>query len=272
MLISVLKDFAKAATHWSIGKAERSPCPVCGGQARILGDVDFNKSCEDRNSMRLPKTDTLVRYFLCAGCGFCFAPEFLQWSDDRFKKVIYNGDYVLVDPDYLGVRPQWNADFIEQHFGSVRARVTHLDYGGGNGLLSRLLCARGWRSISFDDFVEGRPQLKQLSTYDLVTTFEVFEHVADPQRLMGALSKVTHPESLIVFTTVLSDGFIAPGTGLNWWYLAPRNGHVSLYSKKSLALLLRQHGYEYYPLDDVTHVACRRMPPWSRELSIFRDI
>ena len=272
MLFTVLSDIARAGLRLATGKSAISRCPVCAAEARILGEVDFNKSCEDRNGVLLPKANTTVRYFLCNRCGFCFAPEFKGWSDRKFIERIYNDEYVLVDPEYVALRPQRAASYLENRFGPVRDRIAHLDYGGGNGLLSRLLCAAGWRSASHDDFVEGPGRFAQLSTYDLVTAFEVFEHVADPQRLMSALSRVTHPRSLILFSTLLSDGTIAPGRGLDWWYLAPRNGHISLYSSNSLSVLLSAHGYRLLHFDEGFHVAFREFPEWAAGLSLFRGV
>jgi len=222
--------------------------------------------------MLLPKTNTTVRYFRCDGCGFCFAPEFRNWSDRKFKDRIYNDDYVLVDPEFVALRPENNAKFVDDVFGPVRDRITHLDYGGGNGLMSRLLRADGWQSSSYDHFVDGPGHVAQLATFDLVTAFEVFEHVVDPLQLLASLSKLTHAQSLILFSTLLSDGHIARGKGLDWWYLAPRNGHVSLFSKTSLTLLLGAHGYQVLHLNQGIHVAFRGLPGWSKEVSFLRSV
>jgi hypothetical protein len=270
MLTRILRDIAKAGLQRARGESTVARCPVCTGEARILGEVDFNKSCEDRNGMLLPKSHQAVRYFLCDGCGFCFAPEFRRWSDRRFKERIYNDDYVLVDPEYAGVRPERTAEFVDSVFGRARDRASHLDFGGGSGLTSRLLRDRGWQSSSHDHFVDGRRKLSQAATYDLVTAWEVFEHVADPRRLMADLSRVAHPQSVIMFSTLLSDGHIGRGQALDWWYLAPRNGHVSLYSRTSLATLLRAYGFKVFHLNEGTHVAFRELPGWCNDLPIFQ--
>lgn len=272
MLFTVLSDLARAALRRVTVRSRAFACPVCRGATTVLGEVDFNKSCEDKADMRLPKSNTMVRYYTCDICDFCFAPEFRNWPESRFKERIYNHEYVLVDPDYVTVRPHNSAKFIGSVFGSVRHRISHLDYGGGSGLLSELLRANGWQSSSYDQFVDGPDEFGRLSTYDLVTAFEVFEHVVDPLDLMASLSKLAHPQSLIMFTTVLSDGHIARGEGLGWWYLAPRNGHVSLYSKHSLTLLLSAHGYDVLHWNEAVHVAFRELPGWSKELPMFRSL
>ena len=47
------------------------------------------------------------------------------------------------------------------------ARVTHLDYGGGSGLLSDRLRDKGWDSRSYDPFVQRDVQIDDLGAYDL---------------------------------------------------------------------------------------------------------
>ena len=104
-----------------------------------LDSVDFNKNCEEARGLRLPKSGESVRYYLCDACGFCFAPDIVAWSAKQFEQKIYNDEYAVVDPDYSR-RPTENADcWCDQTFGA--ARVSHIDYGGGYGLLSRLLRA-----------------------------------------------------------------------------------------------------------------------------------
>jgi hypothetical protein len=35
-----------------------------------------------------------------------------------------------------------------------------------------------------------------------------------------------------MFSTLLSDGNIKLGQKLTWWYASPRNGHISLFSRR----------------------------------------
>ncbi len=49
--------------------------------------------------------------------------------------------------------------------------------GGGNGNLSEKLSAANWQSTSYDPFPNGSVNLSEIGTFDLITAFEVFEHV-----------------------------------------------------------------------------------------------
>jgi len=54
----------------------------------------------------------------------------------------------------LSLRPTNNAEVLVELFGSQKDKIMHLDYGGGNGLLSKLLREEGWNSASYDPFVD----------------------------------------------------------------------------------------------------------------------
>ncbi len=52
--------------------------------------------------------------------------------------------------------------------------------------------------------------------------------------------------------------------GLNWWYAAPRNANVSLYSSLSLEKLLQPFGFKLASLDESYHVLYRDIPEFAR--------
>jgi len=239
-------------------------CLVCRGSCPTLDSIDFNKNCEEARGLKLPDSGIRIRYCLCESCGFCFAPEFASWSFRDFEQRIYNDDYESVDPDYKSTRPASNAEMVNQLFGS--SRPTHVDYGGGSGLLSERLRAKGWSSRTFDPFVDRDVKVTDLGSFDLVTSFEVFEHVPDIDLLFTNLQSLVKPGGLILFSTLLSDGQIVRGQPLRWWYAAPRNGHISLYSAQSLRVALSQRGFKLASADANLHMAYRQVPAWARHI------
>jgi hypothetical protein len=192
LLSSLLRQYIRP--HFVRDAQHHEPCPVCGASSSPYGAVDFNKSCEELRGKFLPPSNISVTYYRCKGCEFCFAPEIAKWSLDEFEKRIYNNDYVLVDPDYAGARPQANAESLRTNFGDHGLSIKHLDYGGGNGRLSQLLAQEGWSSSSYDPFVDRNMRPQEMGKFDLITAFEVFEHVPNPRKLVHEVSTLLHPD------------------------------------------------------------------------------
>lgn len=241
-------------------------CPICRAAAPLHDVVDLNKSCEEARGKYLPLDGTPVYYALCGGCGFCFAPELMRWDLDTFAARIYNDGYAAIDPDYADVRPRSNAQHLHQLFGARRSSIRHLDYGGGNGRLSDALRHQGWSSQSYDPFVQRNVAVGSLGRFELVTAYEVFEHVPDVNQLMTELKGLLADNGVLFFTTLLSDGQIKPNTRLGWWYASPRNGHISLFSRKALELVARQHGFNFGSASAGLHLMYRQVPPWASDI------
>jgi SAM-dependent methyltransferase len=242
------------------------PCPVCNGSCSLHDVVDFNKSCEEAKGKFLGLAAIPIYYALCGNCGFCFAPEIAAWNLEEFSEKIYNDEYVLVDPDYVESRPKANAANLTSMFSDHTFSFKHLDYGGGDGLLTSLLNKSGWQSVSHDPFVNKNVSIDQLGKFDLITAFEVFEHVPDPQHLMTSLRTLLSQNGVILFSTLLSDGKIVPNQRINWWYASPRNGHISLFSRKSLAILAQSSGYNFGSFSSLFHVFFSDVPPWANHI------
>ncbi len=240
-------------------------CPLCGGSCEWLDALDFNKSCEEARGKVLPRTGVLVCYALCGNCAFCFAPQICAWPPETFERWIYNDAYVEVDPDYLGDRPRNNADGLGHLFPQVPA-ARHLDYGGGNGMLANLLRERGWDSSSYDPFIERDRPADSLGKFDLITAFEVFEHVPDVTVLMRDLDRLRTPGGIVLFSTMVSDAEIRPNKPIRWWYAAPRNGHISLYSRKSLGVLAHRLSLNFASFSDGMHAFFQTVPTWAQHL------
>jgi 2-polyprenyl-3-methyl-5-hydroxy-6-metoxy-1,4-benzoquinol methylase len=105
-----------------------------------------------------------------------------------------------------------------------------------------------------------------LGKFDLVTAYEVFEHVPDVKQLATDLSTLVNPDGIVMFSTLLSDGNISLGQPLSWWYAAPRNGHISLFSARSLAALGASKGFAVGTFSSDLHAFWKKVPPWAAHI------
>lgn len=240
--------------------SETRVCKICGGEAPLYGVVDFHRACVIPHGTRLSLSGVPVYYRRCERCKFLFTDAFDDWSTNEFKTHIYNDEYKLVDPDYETKRPRDFADFIARYWGAIKEQARILDYGGGNGTLCAMLRENGFHTaLTYDPMVTAfasRPEGK----YDLVTSFETLEHVPDPIGSVADIIEYSAEPGLILFSTLVQPADFDQQR-LNWWYVGPRNGHVSLFSKQALAILWNRFGYKLASLNDNLHFAFRTLPP-----------
>ncbi|WP_244816332.1 class I SAM-dependent methyltransferase [Caballeronia sp. Lep1P3] len=243
--------------------ANESICKCCSGRAFLFGVCDFSKSCADRAAGRKvdPYAGVPVYYYRCAECGFVFTTAFDDWGSHAFAKYIYNDDYIRQDPDYLDARPQSNANALASQFPELAGQEI-LDYGSGNGLLEQKLKARGFVKVdSYDPYGAIQNRRAQPQRSDVVLAFEVFEHHAAPRDLMAELARLLKPQGIVLFSTLVTPPDIETiGIG-NWWYCAPRNGHISFFTPKALAHIASTVGMKAASFSDGFHFLYRDEPP-----------
>ncbi len=122
-------------------------------------------------------------------------------------------------------------------------KVRILDYGSGAGGFGDRLGALGRTGVvSYDPFSSpSRPDGK----FDVVTCFEVLEHTVAPRATLADIASFLDPAGCVIFSTGIQPPKIAEVRG-NWWYVAPRNGHASIYTLDALAIAGQAAGLTLY--------------------------
>lgn len=242
------------------------PCKCCNHASTLYDLCDFNKSCEEARGKFLPLSGIPIYYYKCSHCDFIFTDDFDAASEEEFRQCVYNDDYIKVDPDYINVRPKNNAKMVSEAFARHLGELSILDYGSGNGTLAKLLAQAGAKQAdSYDPFHTAsniRPQQK----YELITAFEVVEHVPDPiATFRDIASLLGEKDSALLFSTLLQPDSI-DALKTSWWYIGPRNGHISIHSSKSLSLCLAAVGLRLTSYSQGIHFAYREMPSFAKHI------
>jgi 2-polyprenyl-6-hydroxyphenyl methylase/3-demethylubiquinone-9 3-methyltransferase len=230
----------------------RPTCKCCGSDAlRGLGQIDFNRTCLDRPGSRVfPPSSTLVPYACCANCSFVFTDMMDTWTPEQFKTQIYNDDYVKADPPIPGrdnvpvrERPAYAIGRrIADAFEGSQSAIRVLDFGSGGdpGPTGLALQDRSFRLFSYDPYRSPASSLPE-GVFELIVAIEVFEHCHDLDSLAGFMQERLAPEGLLWIQTMLHPHPV-PSNVLNSWYIAPRNGHISIFSLPALTILFRRVG------------------------------
>jgi 2-polyprenyl-6-hydroxyphenyl methylase/3-demethylubiquinone-9 3-methyltransferase len=242
------------------------PCKICGAPAPLFGVVDFNRSCEEARGRYLPLSGIAIYYRRCPACGFLFTDGFDDWTEADFKKHIYNDDYLAVDPDYRAARPAESAKWIAGLFDKDKSRLRVLDYGGGNGQVSDALRRGGFLAAETYDPFTPEFSRQPSGRFEIVSCFETLEHLPDPMGGIAALASFVAEPGIVVFSTLVQPADLA-SQRMNWWYIAPRNGHISMFTRLSLGIAWKRHGFAAGSFDDRTHIAFRQLPDFASHLT-----
>jgi 2-polyprenyl-6-hydroxyphenyl methylase/3-demethylubiquinone-9 3-methyltransferase len=154
---------------------------------------------------------------------------------------------------------------IAEAFAGAKEEIALLDYGGGSGLLAQLLREAGFSAETYDPFSEFN-QLPERK-FDLMTCFEVMEHVPEPRETLRTMAGLMEEGGAILFSTLVQPKEFEQ-TGLGWWYASPRNGHVSLYTRGTLARLFQPFGLKVASFTDNLHLAYASVPQFARHLNL----
>jgi hypothetical protein len=140
-----------------------------------------------------------------------------------------------------------------------------LDFGGGYGTLTRMMRDRGYRYHHLDPhcqnvFAAGF-EADLTRRWDVVTAFEVLEHLPDPVSTLRGIMDST--DFLLTTTQVLPSPTPAPGS---WAYYSPESGqHITLYSVKGLQAVAERLGVRLTTSGRLVHAFHRgRLRPSTR--------
>jgi hypothetical protein len=193
-------------------------------------------------------------YYQCGTCGFVQTDE-PTWLSEAYGEAINRSDVGMVNRNLmLAVQ----SSVVIAAFFDPRNKF--IDFGGGYGLLVRLMRDRGYDFYRSDahctnlfapDFEADPVGTDQ---YELLTAFEVFEHLAEPIEAIGTMLSYT---SSILFSTELVT-VPAPQPDAWWYYGLDHGQHISFYTPASLRILAERFGLNLYTNGRSLHLLTRK--------------
>lgn len=212
-------------------KNESLYCKVCEAETKEI----FKTKVLDKYT---------VSYFRCPACGF-MSTESPFWLDEAYKSAINSLDVGLVNRNI-----QLSIDTAQVIANSFNEDGVFLDYAGGYGLFARLMRDKGYNFYTHDRYCEnifaGTFDLSELpanTKFELLTTFEVFEHLQNPTQELKEMFKFS--DSILFSTVLIPDKPITKPE--DWWYFIPETGqHISFFSIQSLQEIAKRNNCYLY--------------------------
>lgn len=198
-----------------------------------------------------------VCYFKCRRCGFIRTEE-PYWLEEAYFEAIKRSDVGYVQRN-LRLAKITKA-VIRSLFNSSKR---FLDFGSGYGLLARIMRDSGFDFYCFDkhcvnlfapDFVAYPAGQDH---FELVTAFEVFEHLVDP--IQGIREMLSFSNSIFFTTELLPADTPKPE---EWTYYGLEHGqHISFYTQKSLTAIAEKLSLNLYSDGKMRHLLTPKKLP-----------
>ncbi|WP_299285178.1 class I SAM-dependent methyltransferase [uncultured Mucilaginibacter sp.] len=166
-----------------------------------------------------------------------------HWLDEAYSSAITKQDIGLVHRN-LSFAPIVSCliSFIFNKKGRF------IDFGGGYGLLTRIMRDKGYEYYRYDTYCENlfAKDFDKVSPaspdYELLTAFELFEHLVNP---VEELKEMLKWSTNIFFSTEIQKPDLKSPE--DWWYIMPETGqHIAFYTVKSLRLLGEKFNLNFY--------------------------
>ena len=195
-----------------------------------------------------------VTYYYCEDSGV-LKTEKAYWLDEAYRKAIGDTDTGLVQRNISNSK--WLEIFLYLLF---KGKGKFLDVSGGYGLLARLMRDKGFDFYTTDKYCENlfASNFEPLKDFkaDALCAFEVLEHLENPKEFLFEIFSKYNCKTLVFSTQTFSNNRIPPN---DWWYYSFETGqHIIFYQPRSLELLAKSLGLNYYMISSSLHIATEK--------------
>ncbi len=195
-------------------------------------------------------------YHDCRHCGY-LQTESPTWLDAAYAQAINDCDTGIMSRNWQNVgRVIMTLAAYRRLDGSV------IDHAGGYGILVRSLRDAGiearWRDKYCENLLARGFEAGE-EPCDLLTAFEVLEHMIDP---VTELQHMLQQAPVILLSTELIPGAATPSS--DWWYLGPEHGqHIGFFRLSTLRAIAAKLQCRFASDGERIHIFSRSPVPRS---------
>lgn len=199
----------------------------------------------------------------CQECDFVFSIVVPGPAEihKRYQSGYYQS-WGLHDPAFEPVLREMKLHTFRGHMTRVARLMPSgavLDVGCATGFFLEMAEEAGWDVWGVELSEEGASRARRRfgdrvfcgslaeakfpsSRFDLVTLFDVIEHVADPRGLVDEVSRILRPGGLLLLTTPDIGSLSARLMGKYWIHFT-ENEHLCFFDRQRIKRFMRDHGF-----------------------------
>lgn len=204
------------------------------------------------------------RIYRCTDCGL--GRTELEGDYESFVRNHYNKGYFTGDPTksaYINYKEDKpfivrNMRQFLRHVKKYKASGRLLDVGCALGFFVELSRQQGFDAYGFDPSSYAVGEARNLvgkdrivhgtigsvsypvRSFDIITMFDVFEHLNDPGRDIAKLKSLLKDNGILVIATGDTDSVMARVLKRKWTFYVPPQ-HLFFFNKKNMVALLAKH-------------------------------
>lgn len=200
--------------------------------------------------------------YKCVNCRLLFVSptpvSFDVYDDSYFSGAEKGFGYVDYDLDKEPMTPVFNKYLdIVSSLGIDKGKL--LDIGAATGFFMKLAKGRGFEvaGVELSEYATKKAREKGLnvitgdlqsagfenSEFDVVTMFDVIEHVPDPISFIIEAKRILRRNGLLLINTPDAESLWAKALGSKWQLIMPPE-HIHYFSPKNLGEYLSKNGFE----------------------------
>ena len=240
---------------------EYVPCNLCGAvDTDILYDADVQRIPKRRNDLISIYSSSSNRIcyeqvLRCRKCGLIYL------SPRPKRQIIIHSYSCAEDTKYISQEKERQLTFKRclKTIKHLCSEGSLLDIGAACGIFVKTAVDAGYKAIGVEpsvwmcEFAKKQYNVTILptvvedakfkdSSFDIVTMWDVLEHVPDPMCTLKEVKRILKPGGILVINYPRIDDPLAKIFGRHWWFLL--SIHLFYFTHKTLSSYLEYVGFE----------------------------